>query len=378
MSFLAQKRSKVFLDTAKVVPLNRTNLSDFYYKELATMTGSGGWSINFKEKSSTLDYEARKILRLPPSYKTTPKGALSFYVKKHQNKAMSLFLKCSKGTPFKTTIKMVRYDKKKFWAKAIGKPIFDNSGVVIGVQGVFQDVTKEVKQKKKLKKTKELVTKQNEQIINFSKIISHNLKSQAGNLEMTLELLKYTDDISEKKELNGNISTISSSLNETLVQLNELLIIQHKAKLPKQKIKFSQVLAKIHKEYQEAIEEYGVEIYSDFSEVIDIKYIPSFLENIFRKLISNSIKYRSQERALGLDIFTFKENGKKCLLFKDNGVGISSTKVNSIFNLYTKEENPENELKTSLFVLKNQIEALNGSITATSVEGQGTTFKILF
>ena len=378
MSFLAQKRSKVFLDTAKVVPLNRNNLSDFYYKELATMTGSGGWSINFKEKTSTLDHEARKILRLPSSYKTTPKGALSFYAKKHKNKVMSLFLECSKGTPFNTTIKMVRYDKKKFWAKAIGKPIFDSSNNVIGVQGVFQDITEEVKQKKKLKKTKKLVTKQKNQIINFSKIISHNLKSQAGNLEMTLELLKYTNDISEKEELNGNISAISSSLNETLTQLNELLIIQHKAKLPKQKIEFSQILGKIHKEYQEEIEEFGVEIFSDFSEVTEVKYIPSFLENIFRKLISNAIKYRSKDRTLGLDIFTFKENGKKCLLFKDNGVGIASTKVNNIFNLYTKEENPENELKTSLFVLKNQIEALNGSIVATSVEGQGTTFKILF
>lgn len=48
---------------------NLFSLDEFYYKEISEFTEAGAWSVNFIEKRSFFDKQARKILKVPEVYR---------------------------------------------------------------------------------------------------------------------------------------------------------------------------------------------------------------------------------------------------------------------------------------------------------------------
>ena len=70
-----------------------SNFDNYYYREIANLTGAGGWSVDFKNKKTFLDPAARQILMVPDDFKLTPKNLLNFYAEgEHQEKAVNYFI----------------------------------------------------------------------------------------------------------------------------------------------------------------------------------------------------------------------------------------------------------------------------------------------
>ena len=118
------------------------SIDDFYYREISELTEAGGWSIDFENKKSFFDNQARKILNVPENYTPTLKKGYRFYAEEHLEKANTLFFECAQGHPFSTQIKMKTYDGDVFWAKAKGIPLKNKKDTIIGIRGVFQNIDK--------------------------------------------------------------------------------------------------------------------------------------------------------------------------------------------------------------------------------------------
>tara|TARA_R110002072_G_scaffold85225_1_gene192942 strand:- start:16236 stop:17381 length:1146 start_codon:yes stop_codon:yes gene_type:complete len=379
MNFLRQKKRRVIQNKFEKPMVVKDPFDNFYYKEVAKMTAAGGWYSNFKEKVSFLDPEARRILKTPPNYKPSPKTALEFYAEDHRQKALEIFNSCSQGEAFTTDIKMLTYDKKEFWARAVGEAIYDNNNDIIGVHGVFQDINAEKLKEISLEKSLKIIVSQNSRLLNFAHVVSHNLRSHSSNLQLTLELLNSINSEKEIKELNENLLKISHNLNETISHLNEIVTIQAKAKEEKQPVNFENTLESVKNVIHKMISETDAEIYSDFSEMPTIQYVPAYLENILLNLITNAIKYKHPDRNPVIDICTYMEHNEKFLLIKDNGRGIDLDKFGSkLFNMYQTFHHNEDARGVGLFITKNQIESLNGTISVQSKPGEGTSFTIMF
>jgi len=377
MKLLAQKRKKIFLQE-NTPNLNETSPFDnFYYKEIAKMTAAGGWSIDFIEKKSFLDPEGRRILKTPEGYRLSLKNALEFYAPENKEKAARIFMECSTGVPFSTTIKMLTYDKKEFWAQAIGKPVFDENKNVIGMQGVFQDIDSKKLKELNLEQSLKIIESQNSRLLNFAHIVSHNLRSHASNLQLTLELLEAIDSEEEEKELKESLSLISKGLNVTMDHLNELVSIHSKSGDDKKPVKMEGTLQSVVHSLNHMVLHTNAEIYSDFTEVPEIQYIPSYMESILLNLITNAIKYKHPDRNPVVDICTYTENGHSYLMIKDNGLGIDMEKHGSkLFHLYETFHNNTDAIGIGLFITKNQVEAMQGSIKVESTVNEGTKFII--
>ncbi|GAB5398519.1 MAG: hypothetical protein Aureis2KO_01040 [Aureisphaera sp.] len=352
---------------------------NFYYKDVAELTGVGGWSIHFKEKKSYLDPQARKILNAPDDYRPSLRTALDFYAPEHKAKATEAFMACSMGAPFNTTVKMLTYDQREFWAKAVGRPIYDENKEIVGIQGVFQDVDEEKLKEIGLQTSVKVIESQNSRLFNFAHIVSHNLRSHASNLGLTLDLLKSIEDAAEEEELKSSLYDISESLNETINHLNEIVTAQSRSLDERRILSFDHVLQNTISSISRMIEETGTEIFSDFTEVSEIQYIPSYLESIFLNLITNAIKYRHPDRTPIIDICSFLEGERTCLMIKDNGLGLDLEKHgDDLFNMYQTFHTGKESVGIGLFITKNQIETLQGSIHVESTVNEGTTFKIVF
>ena len=351
----------------------------FYYQQIAKLTGSGGWGINFVEKKSFIDAEGRKILNLPKEYEPSLKKALDFYAPEHHELAQEKFMECSMGKSFSVTIKMLTYDQKVFWSKAFGKPILNEQGEIIGIQGVFQNIDEEKIRALQLEKSMAVIESQNARLSHFAHIVSHHLKSHAGNLSLSLELLKDAASIEEREELTQHLFDVSKSLNTTVAHLDEIMASQTKSIECLTMVSLDQCFKKVHTRLYTMIQESKVDIYTDFSEVPEIEYVPYCMESIFSNLISNAIKYRHPDRTPTIDLFSYHEDGANFLLVRDNGSGIDLEKHgDELFHIYQTFHDSENAVGIGLFIIKNQIETLQGTITVESTVGEGTTFRIRF
>lgn len=103
------------------------------------------------------------------------------------------------------------------------------------------------------------------------------------------------------------------------------------------------------------------------------------MEKIMLNILSNSIKYNKKNGHIDVNI---KDTEQLIIIsIKDTGVGIPKEKLKNIFERFERAD--RSTIKTSegsgigLSIVKQMVEALNGTIDISSVENKGTIVKII-
>lgn len=353
---------------------------NFFYKETAKMTATGSWYVDFKKKQSFWDFETYRILEYPEDYIPSLKDSANYYAQEHQQLAADCFFQCAMmGTPFNTEIKMKTANEKEFWARAIGKPMYNEEKEIVGIRGVFQDIDEIKRKEEQLQQSIDIIAAQNSRLFNFAHIVSHNLRSHTSNLSLLVQLINDIDNPEEKEELLKEIEGISTNLNTTIEHLNEIVTIHTNEKQERVLVRLEDSLKLVLNGISNMIYKSNTTIHSDFKEVEAVKYIPAYMESILLNLITNAIKYKHPERDPIIEIRTYKKDRKKFLEVKDNGRGIDMKLFeNKIFGMYNTFHYNEDAVGIGLFLTKNQVESMNGNITVKSDLDKGTTFTIEF
>ncbi|HMG93866.1 MAG TPA: ATP-binding protein, partial [Chryseolinea sp.] len=109
------------------------------------------------------------------------------------------------------------------------------------------------------------------------------------------------------------------------------------------------------------------------------KSVKPLLNSIIYNLVSNAIKYRSHDRDLHVSIRTSEDPDYWVLQVADNGLGIDMALYGKdLFKMYKRfHENHEGK-GLGLYLVKLQVESLDGFIEVTSEVDIGTTFTIYF
>ena len=353
---------------------------NFYYRETVEMTSTGSWYIDFTKKRTYWDQETRRIFEYPEDYIPSLKYTPRYIAEEQLDDAYKLFHQCAvHGKSFSTEIKALTKNKREFWIKIIGKPIYNDHKEIVGLRGVFQDIDDIKLKELSLQKTAEIISSQNKRLFNFAHIVSHNLRSHTSNLSLIMDLMEETNDETEKMELIASIKDVSESLNSTIEHLNDVVTIQTRTDQNKVKVNFQDALDLVLKSIISLIVKHDVTVHSDFEQVKSINYIPAYLESIFLNLITNGIKYSQQDRTAIIAIRSYIEDDKTVLEISDNGMGIDLEKYGkNLFGMYKTFHRNSDAVGIGLFITKNQIESLNGEIFVESILDHGTTFKIHF
>ena len=379
MNFLAQKRKKILLQDSSPTPSKNNPFDDFYYKEIAQLTGAGGYCIDFANKVTYIDPQGQHILKTPPNFKPSLNTLIRFYADEEKERTIATFMNCSQGKPFTTIVKMVTYTGEEFWAKAVGKPMYNAANTIVGVQGVFQNINKEKHRELKLQESMNTIANQNSRLFNYANLVSHNLKSHASNISMSLELLSDTKDPAESQELLEVLHDISKELSKTIHNLSDVVSIQETAKIAKKEVAFEDVIILAKQQIELKLGDYNVQLYTDFSEAPTVEYINSYLVDIMVTLLLRAIEYRHPDRTPSINIFSLEEDGKTTLLFRDNGIGITLEEENQkAFDLKYPLTGGSETQNVALFQIKNKINAMGGTISVDSEPERGTVFTITF
>ncbi|MDO5972765.1 PAS domain-containing sensor histidine kinase [Flavivirga jejuensis] len=374
------KSKFLFFNKRKFKTNKKVNKHKFYYKEAAEMTSIGSWYVDLIKRKSYWDQQTRRILEYSEDYKPSINKSVSYYPKESYEQVKRLFLKCSiDGKAFSTETKMLTKNNREFWVRANGKPVFNDKKEIIGVRGIFQDIDETKAKELSLLRTSNIIAAQNKRLFNFAHIVSHNLRSHTSNLSLVVELLNSTESKEEKLELINSVENIASSLNDTILHLNEVVTIQTSTNKSKSLVKFSKSLKRVKISIGQIITKSRTIINSDFSKIDTIDYIPAYLESILLNLITNSIKYKHPERDPIIEIKSYVENSRTILEITDNGIGIDLEKFgDKLFGMYKTFHYNKDAIGIGLFITKNQIDALDGEINVFSEVEKFTTFKITF
>lgn len=272
--------------------------------------------------------------------------------------------------------RMITKNGKIIWVRDIMNFVFENDKPVIS-RGIMIDITIMKEAENDLNNSLQLVTEQNKRLLNFSYIVSHNLRSHTSNIQSIVSLIESADSEEERGEMIDLLKSVSDSLDETMQHLNEVVNINTNVNLVIQPLNLSQYVSKVKEILAEQIILNEVSFISNIPESAMINYNSAYLESILYNLISNAIRYRHPLRKPVITIKLEKINNADVIEVSDNGIGIDLERnADKIFGMYkTFSNNPESR-GIGLFITKNQIDAMHGSITVASTPNIGSTFKI--
>nr|WP_314897093.1 PAS domain S-box protein [uncultured Flavobacterium sp.] len=272
--------------------------------------------------------------------------------------------------------RMVAKNGAVIWLRDIVNVVFEN-GKAESLRGIMIDITKTKEAEKDLNNSFNLVTEQNKRLLNFSYIVSHNLRSHTSNIASIMALIESSESAEEKELMMQLLKTVSNSLNEAMLHLNEVINIRTNIGLVSEPLNLQQYIDTAQNVLSEQITLKEVSISTIMPNDIMINYNPAYLESILYNIISNSIRYSHPERKPIIIIKWFMENDMKVLQISDNGIGIDLVRnADKIFGMYKTFSNNVDSKGIGLFITKNQIDAMGGNITVESEPNIGTTFKI--
>lgn len=272
--------------------------------------------------------------------------------------------------------RMIAKNGSSVWLRDIVNTVVEN-GRTTSMRGIMIDITQTKEAEKELQNSFNMVTEQNQRLLNFSYIVSHNLRSHTSNIASIVHLIEISDTEEERNEMVQLLKTVSDALNETMVHLNEVINIRTNIGLVSESIDLKQYIDTAQYILNEKIVLNDVSITTDIPKNLAINYNPAYLESILYNIISNSIRYRHPQRKPEILIRCFLDNDMNVLQISDNGIGIDLVRnADKIFGMYKTFSNNPDSKGIGLFITKNQIEAMGGSITVESELDMGTTFKI--
>ncbi len=352
----------------------------FYYRETAEMTSTGGWYIDAASKAIYWDDVTKKILDCPKDFQPDYDERLRFYAPEHQDIALTMFDKCEKyGIPFKIELKMATLYGREFWVRATGKPVYNEEQNIVGVRGVFQDIDENKKNELNLQNSLDIIASQNSRLFNFAHVVSHSLRSHTSNLSLVVQLLEEARSAQDKLDLIDNVASISANLDGAISQLNSMVAHHNLLKKERKLVSFSKALDVVISSISSLVNRESATIVSEFKALKEIEYIPEYLESILLNLITNAIKYKQPGRKPVIFIQTYLFNEQAYMEVSDNGMGIDLDMYgDKMFGMYKTFHRNSDANGIGLFITKNQVETLGGSISVTSTVNIGTTFKIKF
>lgn len=272
--------------------------------------------------------------------------------------------------------RMIAKNGGSVWLRDMVNIVFEN-GKALSLRGIMIEITKAKNVENDLNNSFNLVTKQNERLLNFSYIISHNLRSHTSNIASIVSLIEASESELEKEHLMQLLVTVSNLLSETMDHLNEVINIRTNISLFSESLNLHQYIENALKIFTKKIISKAVIVSNLIPNDLIINYNSAYLESILFNLISNAIRYGHPERQTLITIEWVIDKDKKILKISDNGIGIDMIKnANKIFGMYKTFSDYPDSKGVGLFITKNQIEAMGGTITIESQPNVGTIFKI--
>jgi two-component system NtrC family sensor kinase len=104
--------------------------------------------------------------------------------------------------------------------------------------------------------------------------------------------------------------------------------------------------------------------------------VPDQIKQVFINIITNAVDAMPEGGELHVNIGKGPDDRSVCISFRDTGVGIASSDLPQIFDMFYSKKTMVKGVGLGLSVSYGIIKRHGGSIDVASEEGKGTTFTL--
>lgn len=243
------------------------------------------------------------------------------------------------------------------------------------ILSIFRDVTERKNFEEELKNTVNKLEISNKNLQEFAYVASHDLQEPLRMISNYTQLLsnRFSKNVDEKaKEYIYFVVSSAKRMQELIKNLLDYSRVTTQGKAF-EIIDSSEILENVLSRMRLSIEETGTKLI--ISSLPKIKGDSIQIEQLFQNLLSNSIKFRSNNEPV-IQISAEDKDNLWLFSFRDNGIGIEQKFKDRIFvifqRLHSQQEYPGTGI--GLALCKKIVERHGGNIWMESTPGDGTTF----
>ncbi|RWW91768.1 PAS domain-containing sensor histidine kinase [Flavobacterium cerinum] len=267
--------------------------------------------------------------------------------------------------------RILHKDNSLRWLRINGTIINNDKQDAIVLVGIAQDITSHKQSEEQLSELVKQRTAQlqrsNNDLMQFSHIVSHDLKEPVRKIQIFNKLLKTAD-----KETREKYMSKIDSAGERMMQLIDGILAYSGTSasgFPVQSTDLNAIMLGIKKDLELLIDEKKAIFVEDSLPIIQGSSI--LLQRLFYNLVNNALKFSRAEvppRVTISYIMISNDNTDAVrITIQDNGIGIESQYTDSIFNAFERLHSKDTYEGTGLglALCRNIVERHNGTIKAT-------------
>lgn len=271
------------------------------------------------------------------------------------------------------------------WLRTSKIPLRNLDGDVIGVLGMYEDVTENKAVEHELKHAKEAAESANLAKSAFLSSMSHELRTPLNAILGFAQLLEYDPNNPLTDGQKESIDHIKSGGKHLLHLINDILDL---AKIEAGKVEFDIVAIEPNGLFMEVLplamalaDERSISVYapamSKSSAHISVDFTRA--KQVLLNLLSNAVKYNREAGEVTLDMEPRADFVR--ISVTDTGEGIPENKLPQLFKPFSRlgaEETSIEGTGIGLTITKELVQHMGGDIGVESVVGVGTTFWVDF
>ncbi|HUF63217.1 MAG TPA: ATP-binding protein [Verrucomicrobiales bacterium] len=281
------------------------------------------------------------------------------------------------GEPLETEEAYESADGQRLVVRVVKTPVHDAAGTIIGMQGIFWDVTAERRAQEELQARTIELERSNRDLEQFAYIASHDLKEPLRMVISYVQLLDRRYAAQLDNDARDFIRFAVDGARRMQQLINDLLVYSRAGTrhAEDRTIELEDILRDALSNLEVALEESGAGVHHD--PLPKVKGDPTQLVQLFQNLIGNAVKFR-RDRRPEIHLSAEKADRRHWMIsIRDNGIGIEERHRDRIFQIFQRLHGREEYPGTGigLAVCRKIVERHGGRIWVESEPDRGSTFR---
>ncbi|MGZ5280039.1 MAG: ATP-binding protein [Pseudobdellovibrionaceae bacterium] len=216
---------------------------------------------------------------------------------------------------------------------------------------------------------------------NFIGMMSHDLKTPLARIQGMTEMISSDTTPLSSPQREG-LDTIKQSAEDLLKFISTILnyakIESEGLELHLQSKDINQIVKDVVRKHEFLAKLKHIQLITELEPLFSIQIDPELIKQVFSNLVENAIKYSPDHSKV---LITSEEiEGKIIVQIADQGIGIPADEISNIFMKFFRSKyaktSPIKGSGLGLYLAKYFVELHQGSISAESSPGQGSTFTV--
>jgi PAS domain S-box-containing protein len=287
------------------------------------------------------------------------------------------------GEVFRDVEEHRRPDGETIYVEVLKAPVYDARGNIVGIEGIFWDVTKRKRDEEELRKAMEEAEAANRAKSAFLANMSHEIRTPMNAIIGMTELVLDTALVAEQREC---LETVRKAADHLLTVINDILDF---SKIEAGKLDIDHAGFRLRECLEDTVgtlalpaHQQGLELALRIPPEVPDALIgdPSRLRQVLVNLINNAIKFTEMGEVV-VRVAVDEQTEESAILhfeITDTGIGIPPDKMSSIFAPFVQVDGSLTRKRggtgLGLAISRRLVEIMGGHMGAESVPGRGSRF----